>query len=192
MEQLQGIRFDPESHVRLRIEFAKTNSKSKRTISHPQHNTFAPEPLQSQPINTPTIGSITPNEGSNSPDMNDENVRSIFQYFFTDSPESSPNIPTRNPEGKSRSQDIRKQNDPCSTLFLGNIHASHRSHVEAALQSATGFVRLKISQKDDSLLCWADFHNIQYSTAVLNALHPFSFPPAPGKQVRGICKKSNG
>mmetsp|Transcript_380 Transcript_380/g.646 ORF Transcript_380/g.646 Transcript_380/m.646 type:complete len:283 (+) Transcript_380:119-967(+) len=192
MDKLQGLRFDPETHVRLRIEFAKTNSKSKRPIPQTtpqpitpfqtQHAPFVPE-LPQTTQEPSTIGEIQDDNAV--PDMSDENVRSIFKFFFTDSPESSPAVSHRNTESKRRTQDgTRKQNEPCSTIFLGNIHASHRTFVESALQSAEGFVKLKISQKDDSLLCWADFINIQYSTAVLNAIHPLTFPPAPGKQVR--------
>jgi len=43
---------------------------------------------------------------------------------------------------------------------------------------------LKISQKDNSIMCWADYKSVQYSTKALHAIQELNFTPTPGKDVR--------
>jgi len=60
---------------------------------------------------------------------------------------------------------------PCSTLFVGNLGAgTNEKELEDLFRSFPGFERLKVSRKDHSVMCFAEFQNVQCSTHAMNSL----------------------
>jgi len=128
MEQLQGLRFDPESNTRLRIELAKSNSKSKK------RNGVIPRERDKEITEIQKISDSDSRENSDSEhsEMNEETVRSIFNYLYTEDELS----PTKHTNHITKSQpSLVTSNTPCSTIFLGNFHAINRAQLESMLQS---------------------------------------------------------
>lgn len=159
MNHLQGIQFDPDLHNRLRIELAKSNSKNRKRM-----------PILNPRLSIPFTSSENTDGGSD-----DETVRSVFNYIYTDSEERE----EKHSKGKYYSASHK-----CPTLFIGNIHESNKNLLETLLQSFTGFLKVKIIQKEDTLTCWADFSNITNSTTALQTLKTTNFNSVSGKQIR--------
>lgn len=192
--RLQGINFDPESSTTLRIELAKSNSKSKlpkkavtRSVrrvdpykSSLQGNAFQDNQFTTDPLSSaPTMNTL------DQPGIYAEPSPNTFSptSYFTD--RSNPFLPRQSPPQPQPQPPIAKVN-PCTTLFIGNISPlADENDLEAKLNEVlASFEKIKLSRKGDSLMCFIDFKTVQSSNAARTIIQNMNLPAAEGRRIR--------
>jgi len=183
MRYLQGVRFDLTSPQTLRIDFAKSNSKTKRLSPR---DLFTSEKRSRSPVGSaPYYPSYpqysTPGYGMGSlpssllPWFHNLNISdnnfSIPPPFSSTHPLVSsssygpPPAPSKVP--------------PCTTLFVANIHPDvMEKDLLRFFRTTTGFTRLKVSQKDGAPICFVEYVDVPSSTSVMQTFQGFPVGPS--------------
>jgi len=177
--QNQDVRFDLTSPITLHIDFAKSNSKTKRLSPHdlfPAGRRMPPL-VSNAPYYPPYPQYSTPNYAMNPiPSMmptpwlrQSMNMREGLTLL---TPPNSPPQSFSFPQGTSKVP-------PCSTLFVANIHPDVPERDLVRLFRITeGFQRLKMSQKDGSPICFVQYSDIAFSTNSMNTFQGFMVGPS--------------
>jgi len=155
---LHGIKFDPENPITLRIEFAKTNSKTKRLIEDgdPYHsakrfrtNTYSTAPPPAPYIPAPSV--------------------------------SIPRMPTPDPHSRSPTSsgggggggDPRP---PCTTLFVANLDPlTTEMELAHVFGSVPGYKRLRLPLKEGRgrRNAFVEYVDTQAATAAMYSLQGY-------------------
>eukprot|EP01126_Amoeba_proteus_P057602 TRINITY_DN733_c0_g2_i4.p1 TRINITY_DN733_c0_g2~~TRINITY_DN733_c0_g2_i4.p1 ORF type:complete len:251 (+),score=36.71 TRINITY_DN733_c0_g2_i4:69-821(+) len=166
----QGIRFDPSLQTPLRVEFAKSNSKTKRLLDEPatDNETKRRRPEVWRPTEVP--GVYYPNfpEYPEYPDF-----PGGFPYtptFFPD-PLRQATFP---PQPMPPLRTLRK---PCTTLYVAGIDPSTSEPDLIQLFSGSqGFKQLKMTVKEGGVaFAFVEFEDIDASTVALNTYNGRKF-----------------
>ncbi|CAE6009771.1 unnamed protein product [Arabidopsis arenosa] len=170
MNELNGVKFDPQTGSTLHIELARSNSRRKeRPGSGPyvMIDNRNNKPSKSQDDQSDQ-GDIDPDEAqepgnSESPKEND-NARS--------EPDSDPD--SRAPSASGHLQKASEGGSgtrPCSTLFIANLGPNcTEDELKQLLSRYPGFNILKIRARGGMPVAFADFEEIEQATDVMNDL----------------------
>jgi len=184
---LQDLRFDPNVPQTLRIEFAKTNSKTRRlpqefyaekrrrsALAAAASSFFGPTPYGT--YNSPGYG-VDPNMLV--PWFQNLNMRGNSGNLPT-YPGELPFAPLTppNPFGTPPQMQPSKV-PPCSTLFVANLHPDVQERDLIRLfKIIQGFRRLRLNLKDGVPICFVEFESVQSSTHALTTFQGFPIGPS--------------
>lgn len=197
---LQGVRFDPDASLTLRLEFARSNTKvskpvNKQAVLAPH---FFPREPQFIPADFAAAGFFpTPPEPSlayPAPIFNDIMVAAAtahnpFNHHPTiiqqlqGFPQHHPIIPLPSPTAPLG--DITG-NLPCTTLFVANLEKGcSEQQLREIFARTHGFRRLKIHDKGSgSPVCFVEYQDIQTAVFAKHLLTGTIMPP--GEKAGGI------
>jgi len=178
MQYLRDVRFDLTSTQTLHIDFAKSNSKTKRLSPHdlfPAGRRIAPI-VNSTPYYPPYAQYNTPNYPMNPP----SSLISNPWYRQNMNMRDGPGLLTPSYGSSQYSIPPSSKMAPCSTLFVANIHPDVPERDLVRLFRITeGFQRLKMSQKDGAPICFVEYSDISCSTNSMNSFQGFMVGPSP-------------
>lgn len=197
---LQGVRFDPDASLTLRLEFARSNTKvskpvNKQAVLAPH---FFPREPQFIPADFAAAGFFpTPPEPSlayPAPIFNDIMVAAAtahnpFNHHPTiiqqlqGFPQHHPIIPLPSPTVPLG--DITG-NLPCTTLFVANLEKGcTEQQLREIFARTNGFRRLKIHDKGSgSPVCFVEYQDVQTAILAKHFLTGTIMPP--GEKAGGI------
>ncbi|CAN6165081.1 unnamed protein product [Urochloa humidicola] len=186
MTSLNGTIFDPDTGDRLHIELAKSTSrrprgvagevyrvidkranKTERNADHESNGDEEPwgEDEDGGNNDSGDGGSDEPSgtENENSSDRNELPA------------DQSDQLAHKQQNGQSPSNDGRDKSSsdipPCSTLFIANLgHACTEDELKEVLSKEPGFHVLKMRRRSGMPVAFADFTDIESSTAAMNNL----------------------
>ncbi|WZY95616.1 U2 small nuclear ribonucleoprotein B'' isoform X1 [Brassica napus] len=170
MNELNGVKFDPQTGSTLHIEVARSNSRRKeRPGSGPYVviDNRNKEPSKSQDGQSGE-GESDPDEAeepgnSNSPKGNDSTKSEVDSDQDSKAPPTSGHL-EKAFEGGSGAR-------PCSTLFIANLGPNcTEDELKQLLSRYPGFNILKIRARGGMPVAFADFEEIEQATYVMNDL----------------------
>lgn len=210
MTSLNGTIFDPETGDRLHIELAKSTSRRPRgggdvyrvidkrankTEENADHENMGDDGDE-EVWGEEEDGDDNGDGGSDEPSGTENENSSDKNEFLADQSEQPAHkqlngqSPTNNGGDKS-SSDI----PPCSTLFIANLgRACTEDGLKDVLSKEPGFHVLKMRRRGGMPVAFADFMDIESSTAAMNKLRgtvlPFSDNELHIEYARSKMRKS--
>ncbi|CAH8316274.1 unnamed protein product [Eruca vesicaria subsp. sativa] len=169
MNELNGVKFDPQTGSTLHIEVARSNSRRKeRPGSGPYVviDNRNKEPSKSQ--DDQSEGESDPEEphepgNSNSPKENDDTKSEVDSDQDSKPPPTSGSLEKASEGGSGAG--------PCSTLFIANLGPNcTEDELKQLLSRYPGFNILKIRARSGMPVAFADFEEIEQATYVMNDL----------------------
>jgi len=171
---VQDLRFDPNVAQPLRVEFAKTNSKTRRlppefyaekrrkaplaAAASPYfggYNSFgAPEPWVNPNVLVPWFQNMNLNRGpGGAPTPAPYDMSNAYPQPFPVQPPPQSKVP------------------PCSTLFVANLHPDvNDSNLNRLFRNLPGFKRLRLSNNKEVPICFVEFDSVPAATHAMNNL----------------------
>jgi RNA recognition motif-containing protein len=171
---VQDLRFDPNVAQPLRVEFAKTNSKTRRLPPE-----FYAEKRRKAPLAaaaSPYFGGYNSFGGPEPGWVNPNVLVPWFQNMNLNrgpggAPSPAPYDLNTYPQPFSVQPPPQSKVPPCSTLFVANLHPDVQERdLNRLFRNLPGFKRLRLSVKDGVSICFVEFDNIQASTHAMNNL----------------------
>eukprot|EP00164_Ancoracysta_twista_P005508 GFYU01007556.1.p1 GENE.GFYU01007556.1~~GFYU01007556.1.p1 ORF type:complete len:355 (+),score=89.21 GFYU01007556.1:183-1247(+) len=197
LDSVQNIAFDPESPVKLRVEFAKANTKPKR--QREGDGGGGPSEYGDKRMRTGGPSNIQ-NNGGNNTMMNSPpgtgqyqdygqygqgagNAMSQMSGYYGDMSnmwnQSSGVMgggTYMDQMGMYRQQGSsnRPMQKPCSTLFIANLGPGTSEHeVRDILSRMAGFRKMRLNQTNGAAVAFAEFADLHCSTAALTNLQNY-------------------
>ena len=177
MASLNGSVFDPDNGDCLHIELAKSNSRKRhggggevyrvidkrvRTEENSDNDNNRDEG------DDDVSGNDDGQDGSDGP-SDEENDNSSDKNELPTDQSGEPGI--KQQKGRSSSNDQPDKIPPCSTLFLSNLgQACTEKELEELLSKQPGFHVLKMRRRGGLPAAFADFTDIESSTAAMENL----------------------
>ncbi|GJN13288.1 hypothetical protein PR202_ga31642 [Eleusine coracana subsp. coracana] len=186
MDALNGTVFDPETGDRLHIELAKSTSRRPRggcdayrvidkrankTGGSDDHENVSDEGDHEVWEEEEDVGNDDNGGGSDEP-LGTENEISSNNELSADH-SSQPTNKKQNCQSPSKGGPDKSSGDipPCSTLFIANLgHACTEEELKKILSKQPGFHLLKMRRHGGMPVAFADFTDIESSTAALKNL----------------------
>eukprot|EP01126_Amoeba_proteus_P020592 TRINITY_DN2093_c0_g2_i12.p1 TRINITY_DN2093_c0_g2~~TRINITY_DN2093_c0_g2_i12.p1 ORF type:complete len:287 (+),score=41.78 TRINITY_DN2093_c0_g2_i12:235-1095(+) len=164
IRSLEGIRFDPSYPQKLRIEFARSNSKTRRLLDEPQIVRFDPrrrrESSWRSDVPPPPGGMFFPEYGATP----------TYPY----SPSNTPwgYLPDRTDLYHMGIEPPRKSRTPNTTLYVSGIE-SHISQVDLSrlFGSISRFKRLRLTRKETTSFAFVEYYDLQASIRAIYTLN---------------------
>ncbi|RCV20636.1 hypothetical protein SEVIR_4G071000v4 [Setaria viridis] len=188
MTSLNGTIFDPETGDRLHIELAKSTSRRPRgggevyrvidkrankTEGNADHENVGDEGDEAAWGEDEDGGSDDNGDGGSDEPSGTENENSSDKNELSADQSDQPAHKQQN--GQSPSNDGRDKSSsdipPCSTLFIANLgHTCTEDELKEVLSKEPGFHVLKMRRRGGMPVAFADFTDIESSTAAMNSL----------------------
>ncbi|KAG2305696.1 hypothetical protein Bca52824_025444 [Brassica carinata] len=170
MNELNGVKFDPQTGSSLHIEVARSNSRRKeRPGSGPYVviDNRNKEPSKSQDDQSDE-GDSDPDEAhepgnGNSPKEKDNTKSEVDSDQDSRAPPTSGHLEKASESGSGAR--------PCSTLFIANLGPNcTEDELQQLLSRYPGFSILKIRARGGMPVAFADFEELEQATYVMNDL----------------------
>ncbi|CAL5046019.1 unnamed protein product [Urochloa decumbens] len=185
MNSLNGTIFDPGTGDRLHIELAKSTSRRPRgggevyrvidkRANKPEGNAdHENDGDEEQWGEDEEGGNNDSGDGGSDEPSGTENENSSDRNELP--ADQSDQLPHKQQNGQSPSNDGRDKSSsdipPCSTLFIANLgHACTEDELKEVLSREPGFHVLKMRRRSGMPVAFADFTDIESSTAAMNNL----------------------
>ncbi|KAL6606188.1 hypothetical protein ACP70R_041841 [Stipagrostis hirtigluma subsp. patula] len=188
MTALNGTVFDPETGDRLHIELAKSTSRRprgggdvyrvidkrvNRTEGNTENENIGEEGDNEEWGEEEDGGNDDNGDGGSDEPSATENENSSDKNELSADQSDQLGNKQQNGQSKSNSEPDRSSGDipPCSTLFIANLgHACTEDELKEVLSKQPGFHVLKMRRRGGMPVAFADFVDIESSTAALNKL----------------------
>uniref|UniRef100_A0ACD5XVW3 Uncharacterized protein n=1 Tax=Avena sativa TaxID=4498 RepID=A0ACD5XVW3_AVESA len=183
MVSLNGSAFDPESGDCLHIELAKSNSRKRhggggdvyRVIDKRVHRTEENSDNENSgdDVSGDSDGGGSDGHGGSDEPLDTENDNSDDKDELPMNQSDVPGNKQRKRNSSSNDQPDKSSTEtpPCSTLFLANFgQTCTEQELEELLSKQPGFHVLKMRRRGGLPAAFADFTDIESSTAAMNNL----------------------
>ncbi|XVE87083.1 hypothetical protein DITRI_Ditri18aG0087900 [Diplodiscus trichospermus] len=183
MQALNGMVFDLEKESTLFIDFAKSNSRSKRPRTDEEWS-----------------GSDKKTKGSFSRPTADSGFGSVHMPGMGNSAHNMIGYPpaqsSGNTDANSESTATKSSSTPCPTLFVANLGANCTEEELIQLFSrCPGFLKLKMQSTYGAPVAFVDFQDTACSTGAMNSLQGtilFSSPAGDGMRLDNPDMQNQG
>jgi len=157
---LHGIKFDPDQEYTIRLQFARSNSKTKRLISD-----HGDQQEKKRRITGPVPQTMYPYGGYPDPNY------SYGPYGYPADPYSMA-APIRTPFQPSHTRPSSRA--PCTTLFVtGFDNTITQNDLVSIFSSAPGYKKLRMGK--DNIQCFVDYVDSNASSMALSTLNGYQF-----------------
>ncbi|RZC66916.1 hypothetical protein C5167_010615 [Papaver somniferum] len=171
---LQGMVFDLEQPSTLYIDLAKSNSRSKRSRTDDGRSGFADKKVRGSSSISASRGPLDSGHGGNihMPGMsktayNITGYSTTQRHGFDDGAGNDANSENLNSGGFHGP----KNGTPCPTLFVANLGPTcSEQELNHVFSRCSGFLKLKMQNKNGAPVAFVDFQDIACSTSALNKL----------------------
>ncbi|VVA97529.1 unnamed protein product [Arabis nemorensis] len=172
MNELNGVKFDPQTGSTLHIEVARSNSRRKERPGS------GPYVVIDNRNKKPSTQDDQSDEGDSDPDE-------VHEPGSSDSSKENDNAKSEadsDPDSKAPSANgqLEKSSErgsgarPCSTLFIANLGPNcTEDELKQLLSSYPGFNILKIRARGGMPVAFADFEEIEQASDVMNDLQGY-------------------
>ncbi|KAF7093631.1 hypothetical protein CFC21_096033 [Triticum aestivum] len=177
MASLNGSVFDPDNGDCLHIELAKSNSRKRhggggevyRVIDKRVRTEENSDNDNNRDEGDDDVSGNDDGQGGSDGQSDEENDNSSDKNELPTDQSGEPGI--KQQKGRSSSNDQPDKIPPCSTLFLSNLgQACTEKELEELLSKQPGFHVLKMRRRGGLPAAFADFTDIESSTAAMENL----------------------
>ncbi|XP_026394091.1 uncharacterized protein LOC113289127 isoform X2 [Papaver somniferum] len=175
LQALNGMVFDLEQPSTLYIDLAKSNSRSKRSRTDDGRSGFADKKVRGSssisasrgPLDSAGHGGNIHMPGMSKTAYNITGYSTTQRHGFDDGAGNDANSENLNSGGFHGP----KNGTPCPTLFVANLGPTcSEQELNHVFSRCSGFLKLKMQNKNGAPVAFVDFQDIACSTSALNKL----------------------
>mmetsp|Transcript_23204 Transcript_23204/g.39850 ORF Transcript_23204/g.39850 Transcript_23204/m.39850 type:complete len:363 (+) Transcript_23204:48-1136(+) len=177
---VEGLPFEPDGPIRMRVELAKSNSKPRQLEKGRSVHPAPFQPRHQEHYDYPPPMAPPQNLAPPPPDVASMYNASLASalYQAANQVNTTQPAPYMTLESEGRYQDAKGGGSAgCSTLFVASLGPSTtETELKELFQRCYGFKRLRMNNKGPTPVAFVEFEDVACSTQALQLLQGFQLP----------------